>query len=191
MITAVDTNVLLDVFLPDERHGPRSTQWLRSAYDNGAILVCDIVYSELVPAFGDRAALDDVLRGIGGEPSPIDTGVAFEAGVRWRRYRQAGGPRNRRRGSGGPPAAAVEIPWHRPRRPRRSSQATPIPSTQNPNDTERPWRSRDSTGETARRRLEGDARYTTFEPWCRASTPTPIPAPAPPNKEAIDSFTTG
>ena len=95
MITAVDTNVLLDVFLPDERHGPRSAQWLRSAYDNGAILVCDIVYSELVPAFGDRAALDDVLRGIGGEPSPIDTDVAFEAGVRWRRYRQAGGPRNR------------------------------------------------------------------------------------------------
>lgn len=95
MITAVDTNVLLDVFLPDEHHGQRSAQWLRSAYDNGAILVCDIVYSELVPAFGDRAALDDVLRAIGGEPSPIDTDIAFEAGARWRRYRKAGGPRNR------------------------------------------------------------------------------------------------
>ena len=95
MITAVDTNVLLDVFLPDAHHGPRSAQWLRSAYDNGAILVCDVVYAELVPAFGDRAGLDGVLRAIGGEPSPIDTDIAFEAGVRWRRYRRAGGPRNR------------------------------------------------------------------------------------------------
>ena len=95
MITAVDTSVLLDVFLPDEHHGPRSAQWLRTAYDNGAILICDVVYAELVPAFGDRATLDEVLRAIGGEPAPIDTGIAFEAGIRWRRYRRAGGPRTR------------------------------------------------------------------------------------------------
>lgn len=95
MITAVDTSVLLDVFLPDEHHGPRSAQRLRGAYDRGAVLVCDIVYAELVPAFKNRAALDDVLREIGGTPSPIDTAVAYEAGVRWRRYRQAGGPRER------------------------------------------------------------------------------------------------
>ena len=31
MITAVDTSVLLDVFLPDERHGPRSAHGLRTA----------------------------------------------------------------------------------------------------------------------------------------------------------------
>ena len=42
MITAVDTNVLLDVFLPDD-----------------------------------------------------DAAIAYEAGVRWRRYRQAGGSRKR------------------------------------------------------------------------------------------------
>ena len=95
MITAVATNVLLDVFLPDGRHGPRSAQWLRTAYDSGAILVCDVVYAELVPAFVDRTALDEVLRTIGGEPSPIDNAIAFEAGVRWRRYRQAGGTRKR------------------------------------------------------------------------------------------------
>ena len=74
MITAVDTNVLLDVFLPDEHHGPRSAQGLRAAYDQGAIRVCDVVYAELVPAFKDRAALDRVLHEIGATPSPIDTG---------------------------------------------------------------------------------------------------------------------
>ena len=93
MITAVDTSVLLDVFLPDEHYGPRSAQGLRAAYDQGAIRVCDVVYAELVPAFKDRAALDRVLHEIGATPSPIDTAIAYEAGVRWRRYREAGGSR--------------------------------------------------------------------------------------------------
>ena len=95
MITAVDTSVLLDIFLPDEHHGPRSAQWLRAAYDRGAILVCDVVYAELVPAFEDRTELDRVLREMGVTASPIDTAIAYEAGVRWRRYRQAGGSRER------------------------------------------------------------------------------------------------
>ena len=95
MITAVDTSVLLDVFLPDEHHGPRSALWLRAAYDRGAILACDVVYAELVPAFEDRTGLDGVLREVGVTSSPIDTAIAYEAGVRWRRYRQAGGPRDR------------------------------------------------------------------------------------------------
>ncbi len=95
MITAVDTSVLLDVFLPDKQYGPRSEQWLRTAYDRGAVLVCDVVYAELVPAFDDRTVLDGVLQEIGGTTSPIDTAVAYEAGSRWRRYRRAGGPRER------------------------------------------------------------------------------------------------
>ena len=45
MITAVDTSVLLDVFLADERYGPRSKQRLREAYDAGALVVCDVVYA--------------------------------------------------------------------------------------------------------------------------------------------------
>ena len=95
MITAVDTSVLLDVFLPDETHGPRSRALLREAYDKGAIVVCDVVYAELVPAFGDRAALDGALREVNAALSPIDTAIAYEAGLRWRQYRQAGGPRGR------------------------------------------------------------------------------------------------
>lgn len=95
MISAVDTSVLLDVFLPDERHGPRSKEWLRNAYDRGAILVCDVVYAELVPAFEGRSKLDEALREINVTISPIDTSIAYEAGLRWLRYRQAGGPRTR------------------------------------------------------------------------------------------------
>ena len=95
MITAVDTNVLLDVFVSSAAHHSQSQEWLISAYDRGAILVCDIVYAELVPAFGDRSSLDRALGEINATVSPIDTAIAYEAGLRWARYRQAGGPRER------------------------------------------------------------------------------------------------
>ena len=95
MITAVDTNVLLDVFRPNPRHGPQSADWLQHAYDDGAIVVCDVVYAELVPFFGDRMTLDRALREVNATLSPIDSSIAYEAGMRWMRYRRAGGPRTR------------------------------------------------------------------------------------------------
>ena len=96
MITSVDANVLLDVFVSDAPHHSQSQEWLRNAYDRGAILVCDVVYAELVPAFGDRSSLDRALREINATiSSPIDTDIAYEAGLRWSQYRQAGGPRGR------------------------------------------------------------------------------------------------
>ena len=95
MITAIDTNVLLDIFLPDEQHGPRSLNWLRTAYDKGSLIICDIVFAELVPTFDDRAMLDSALSEINATISPINTSIAYEAGLRWMRYRRAGGPRER------------------------------------------------------------------------------------------------
>jgi len=61
MITAVDTNILLDVFLPDKRFVADSSKLLKSAYDEGALIICDIVYAELVPQFNDRKSLDRTL----------------------------------------------------------------------------------------------------------------------------------
>ncbi len=95
MITAVDTNVLLDVLLPSDKHGPQSREWLSIAYDAGAIIVCDIVYAELVPSTGCRDVLDHALRETGATLSPIDSSIAYEAGLRWMRYRRSGGPRAR------------------------------------------------------------------------------------------------
>ncbi len=65
------------------------------AYDAGAVIICNIVYAELVAAFDDRAVLDAALRQINVTLSPITTAIAYEAGLCWRRYRQAGGPRER------------------------------------------------------------------------------------------------
>ncbi len=95
MITAVDTNVLLDLFLSKSPFHAESRNKLAVAYSSGAIVICDIVYAELVPRFGERAALDSVLGEVNVLVTPIDTAIAYEAGLRWMRYRQSGGPRAR------------------------------------------------------------------------------------------------
>lgn len=95
MITAVDTNVLLDVFMSSEQHGRQSRKRLADAYDAGAVIVCDLVYAELAPAFPDRSSLDGALRQIGVRVSSINSSIAYEAGLRWKQYRSRGGPRTR------------------------------------------------------------------------------------------------
>lgn len=95
MITAVDTSVLFDVFITEAPHHSESVEALRAAYNAGAVIVSHVVYAELVPRFADRSTLDSALREINARLSPIDSDVAWEAGLKWARYRRAGGPRNR------------------------------------------------------------------------------------------------
>ncbi len=95
MITALDTNVLLDLFDATAPHHAESEDRVQAAYNAGGIVVCDVVYAELVPGFVERAALDGALREINATVSPLDTSIAWVAGLRWRRYRRAGGPRTR------------------------------------------------------------------------------------------------
>lgn len=95
MITAVDTSILLDVFLPDEKHVEESARLLRTAYDEGGLVVSHLVYAELVPHFGERTALEGALSRIGILTADMDDEVAFRAGTAWRSYRDAGGTRER------------------------------------------------------------------------------------------------
>ena len=96
MITAVDTNVLLDLFQPDERFAAQSMDWLAAARRNGDIVVCDLVYAELAYNFGSRSELDAALQLLGAAVSPINTDIAYLAGQRWAEYRRRGAPRSRR-----------------------------------------------------------------------------------------------
>jgi len=95
MITAIDTNVLLDVFLPDKKYVDRSAALLRQAYDEGALVICEVVYSELVPQFNDRSLLDSTLARINVTLSSMDSNVAYVAGEKWGLYRKVGGKKER------------------------------------------------------------------------------------------------
>jgi predicted nucleic acid-binding protein len=46
MITAVDTNVLLDVFGADPEFGQRSAEALRACLREGRLVACEVVWAE-------------------------------------------------------------------------------------------------------------------------------------------------
>ena len=95
MITFVDTNILLDVFLPDPVHGESSSAALEKAFHEGSLIVNEIVYAELAPQFDSRKLLNDVLGKLGIQMVIADTEIAFSAGETWKAYRKTGGKRDR------------------------------------------------------------------------------------------------
>lgn len=93
MITAVDTNVLLDVFLSDPRFGQASGAHLREALRLGAIVACEAVWAETAAVFPEQTAFEKAMRILGIQFSPLTQKAADEAGIAWKRYR--GGKRLR------------------------------------------------------------------------------------------------
>jgi predicted nucleic acid-binding protein len=95
MITFVDTNVLLDVFLPDPKWGETSKNFLDQAYIQGSLIINEIIYAELAPQFARKDLLDDTLKVLGIRIVSLDLETAYTAGMKWKEYGEAGGTRNR------------------------------------------------------------------------------------------------
>ncbi len=95
MITFVDTNVLLDVFLPDPKWGQKSKIRLEQSFNQGSLIINEIIYAELTPQFSSKALLDDVLKTLSIRIVSLDLKAAYHAGRIWKDYRKAGGRRNR------------------------------------------------------------------------------------------------
>jgi predicted nucleic acid-binding protein len=95
VITAVDTNVLLDIFTDDPAYRVRSLAAVRESLSRGSIVACDIVWAEVVAAFPDAASASHALAAIPVEFSEVDAQSAAVAGAAWRAYRARGGSRER------------------------------------------------------------------------------------------------
>ena len=95
MISAVDTSVLLDYLIGDTRFGPASAAALRRALQEGTLIVCSAVWAEVAAAFDESSPATELLTRLGVELVPDDAEVATAAGTAWRRYRRAGGSRQR------------------------------------------------------------------------------------------------
>jgi predicted nucleic acid-binding protein len=95
MITAVDTNVLLDVFTAAPRQGLASAESLRRCLREGRAIACAIVWAETAAAFHDRQALETAMAPLGIGFSPLTLEAALQAGETWSAYRAGGGPRTR------------------------------------------------------------------------------------------------
>jgi hypothetical protein len=95
VITAVDTNVLLDVFLADPVHGPASARALRACLGEGRLLACEVVWAEVSSAFADEAAARAALDRLGLEYGSLSSNGAERAGRIFRTWRRGGGKRDR------------------------------------------------------------------------------------------------
>jgi predicted nucleic acid-binding protein len=95
VITAVDTNVLLDVFGDDAQFGRRSADALRRCIVEGRLLACDVVWAETGAWFPNAQAAENALSLLRVDYSPLAAATALQAGCAWQAYRKAGGARDR------------------------------------------------------------------------------------------------
>jgi hypothetical protein len=95
MITAVDSNVLIDVFADDVRYAARSLQALRACQAAGSLVVCEIVAAEVGRYFDSLDDLQRVFAALRIRVEPLGMEACFLAGQAFRAYRSRGGMRDR------------------------------------------------------------------------------------------------
>jgi predicted nucleic acid-binding protein len=95
VITAVDTNILLDVFGADPAFAPASSEALRACLREGALVASDVVWAETATVFGDAGRFRDAMNKLAAAFSPMTEEAATRAAQAWRRYRAGGGRRDR------------------------------------------------------------------------------------------------
>lgn len=86
MITAVDTNVLLDVVVPEAPDANRSIELLSSSLEAGLLIICEIVYAELAAVFTSEPELDQFLARGDIRVIPSARAALSGAGRAWRAY---------------------------------------------------------------------------------------------------------
>ena len=95
MTTALDSNILFDVFLPDPAFEKRSRETIKECAQRGGLVISEPVYAELAAWFPAPAALDGVLAKLEIVVNAVSRAGAFAAGRAWKKYRQGGGNRTR------------------------------------------------------------------------------------------------
>jgi predicted nucleic acid-binding protein len=95
MITAIDTNILLDILVPNEEFYDASADALQLWAAAGSLVICDLVYAELCIHFEHRHDCDTFLEGNEIRVQALTREAHFLASRAWRAYRLQGGKRAR------------------------------------------------------------------------------------------------
>jgi predicted nucleic acid-binding protein len=95
MITAIDSNILLDILVPNEAFYDASATALQDAAGEGSLVVCDIVYAELCIHFETQRECDAFLESNEIRVQALAREAHFFASRAWRSYRHQGGKRTR------------------------------------------------------------------------------------------------
>ena len=95
MITAVDTNVLVDIFKADPKFGRVSADLTRRCLSEGALIACDVVWAEVATIFDSETVLIESMDALNVTYSATTRDSALIAARAWKRYRARGGQRQR------------------------------------------------------------------------------------------------
>lgn len=95
MITAVDTNVLLDILIPNTKYAQASKRLLEEALAQGALVISEVVYAELASQFPTKQELerflaDTQIRVVSSSPEALQ-----RAGEAWKAYSKVRGAKLR------------------------------------------------------------------------------------------------
>ncbi len=86
MITAIDTNILLDILIPNTEHLHSSLNCLMADSCNDELIVCEMVYAELSSQFLSAEDLDSFIRDTGIRMVSSSKASLFKASEAWKIY---------------------------------------------------------------------------------------------------------
>ena len=95
MITAIDSNILLDILRPNEDFYEAALRAIESAWIHGSLVISDLVYAEISVHFPTQKECDGFLEESGIRVEALNREAGFRAGRAWRVYRRRGGKRDR------------------------------------------------------------------------------------------------
>jgi predicted nucleic acid-binding protein len=94
VITAVDTNILIDILEPDPLFGERSKQALKNCLEQGRVVACEVVWTETATAYQHNVkGLLEIFGQLDIAFSPLSQSTAPAAARAWSEYRRNGGSR--------------------------------------------------------------------------------------------------
>ena len=86
MIFAVDTNILLDILIPNTAHVESFISYLMSIGVDNELIISDVVYAELGSQFLSSRDLNSFLLNTSIRVVPSNENSLFEASTAWKKY---------------------------------------------------------------------------------------------------------
>jgi hypothetical protein len=86
MIFAVDTNILLDILIPNTAHVESSLSYLMSIGVDDELIISEVVYAELGSQFLSSRDLNSFLLNTSIRVVPSNENSLFEASTAWKKY---------------------------------------------------------------------------------------------------------
>ena len=95
MLTALDSNVLIDIWNGSERLSNAAGASLRTAQSQGIVLISDVAYAEVCTMFSQQSECDSFLNDLRIRVESLTPATSFLASRYWLSYLRSGGKRIR------------------------------------------------------------------------------------------------